>query len=185
MAGSRLATSSRSCFYAFNIARTVGGLSQLYTTFNSAAGASERIFELFDTQPDTRDKDGAGEIGRITGVIEFDRVSFSYEKGHVILNQIQVDINAGETVALVGPSGAGKTTMLNLIPRFYDPDEGVIRIDGVDISSITMHSLREQVAVVSQDVQLFNESVIQNIRYGKTGCQRARSHRGSPGSECT
>ena len=154
-------------FYAFNIARTVGGMSQLYTTFNSAAGASERLFELFDTEPDTRDMDGAQALHRVEGAIEFSRVGFSYEEGHRILHDIDKSIRAGETIALVGPSGAGKTTMLNLIPRFYDPDEGVIRIDGIDISTVTMHSLREQVAVVSQDVQLFNLSVKENIRYGR------------------
>ena len=154
-------------FYAFNIARTVGGMSQLYTRFNSAAGASERLFELFDTEPDTSDKEGATDIKRIEGDIAFEHVTFSYETDYVILHDIHARIRAGETVALVGPSGAGKTTLLNLIPRFYDPDEGIIRIDGIDISTIKMQSLREQIAVVSQDVQLFNESVIQNIRYGK------------------
>ena len=153
-------------FYAFNIARTVGGMSQLYTTFNSAAGASERLFELLDTEAETRDAEGAVAIGHIKGAIAFDHVTFSYEKEHTILHDIHTLIEAGETVALVGPSGAGKTTLLNLIPRFYDPDEGTIRIDGKDIALVTMDSVRNQIAVVSQDVQLFNESVLQNIRYG-------------------
>ena len=159
-------------FYAFNIARTVGGMSQLYTTFNSAAGASERLFDLFDTEPETRDKEGALDIEPIKGNIAFENVTFSYEQGHMILHDIHTTINAGETVALVGPSGAGKTTLLNLIPRFYDPDNGAVSIDGVDISSIKMHSLREQIAVVSQDVQLFNESVMQNIRYGQLSASK-------------
>ena len=159
-------------FYAFNIARNVGGLSQLYTTFNSAAGASERLFELFDTESDTSDKEGAQPIPRIAGAIEFDGVSFSYEEENTILHQINTAIRPGETVALVGPSGAGKTTLLNLIPRFYDPDSGVVRIDGEDISGVTMQSLRDQIAVVSQDVQLFNMTVQENITYGRLGASR-------------
>ena len=154
-------------FYAFNIARTVGGMSQLYTTFNSAAGASERIFELFDTEPDTMNQEGAKPIARIEGAIEFDHVTFSYTSGNIILQDIHAAIRPGETVALVGPSGAGKTTLLNLIPRFYDPDQGTVRIDGQDISTVTMQSLRDQIAVVSQDVQLFNMTVMDNIRYGR------------------
>lgn len=154
-------------FYAFNIARTVGGMSQLYTTFNSAAGASERLFELFDTEPDTSDKEGALPIPRIEGAIEFDGVTFSYDSGNTILYDIYTKINPGETVALVGPSGAGKTTILNMVPRFYDPDKGIIRIDGLDISTVTMQSLRDQIAVVSQDVQLFNMTVRENIMYGR------------------
>lgn len=159
-------------FYAFNIARTVGGMSQLYTTFNSAAGASERLFELFDTEAETRDAEGALPMPRIEGTIEFDQVTFSYEPGLPILHEIQTTIRPGETIALVGPSGAGKTTMLNLVPRFYDPDVGMIRIDGKDISSVTMQSLRDQIAVVSQDVQLFNMTVQDNILYGRLDASR-------------
>lgn len=160
-------------FYAFNIARTVGGMSQLYTTFNSAAGASERLFELFDTRSDTSDQEGALPIPRIKGSIAFENVFFSYEEGHTILYDIDTVIEPGETVALVGPSGAGKTTMLNLVPRFYDPDSGTVRIDGLDITTVTMQSLRNQVAVVSQDVQLFNMSVLENIKYGRLDATRA------------
>jgi len=159
-------------FYAFNIARNVGGLSQLYTTFNSAAGASERLFELFDTESDTSDKEGAQPIPRIDGAIEFDTVSFSYEAENTILYEINTAIRPGETVALVGPSGAGKTTLLNLIPRFYDPDSGIVKIDGQDISGVTMQSLRDQIAVVSQDVQLFNMTVQENITYGRLDASR-------------
>ena len=154
-------------FYAFNIARTVGGMSHLYTTFNSAAGASERLFELIDTIPETSDRPGAVSMSRIRGEVVFDEVTFSYEDGHPVLEDIRCRISPGETLALVGPSGAGKTTMLNLIPRFYDPQSGAIHIDGHNVQSVKLLSLRDQIAVVSQDVQLFNESVRENIRYGK------------------
>ncbi|MFK7844332.1 MAG: ABC transporter ATP-binding protein [Rhodothermales bacterium] len=154
-------------FYAFNIARTVGGMSQLYTNFNSAAGASERLFELMDTVPGTYNKPDAHVIQRIEGRVRFDAVSFGYDDGHPVLQDINMDVGAGETIALVGPSGAGKTTMLNLIPRFYDPTSGQLQIDDKDVSNVTLQSLREQIAVVSQDVQLFNVSVRENIRYGR------------------
>lgn len=154
-------------FYAFNIARTVGGMSQLYTTFNSAAGASERLFELLDTTADTSDRPDAVELSRISGSVEFEDTTFGYDAEHTVLHRLNRSVASGETVALVGPSGAGKTTFLNLIPRFYDPDEGRILIDGQDITRVTLRSLRNQIAVVSQDVQLFNMSVRENIQYGR------------------
>ncbi len=154
-------------FYAFNIARTVGGMSQLYTSFNSAAGASERLFEMLDTEPDTHNAPDAIALKDIEGHVAFDNVTFAYDEEHVILSDINLKVKAGETIALVGPSGAGKTTLLNLIPRFYDPGQGTVHIDGSDIADVTLHSLRDQIAVVSQDVQLFNLSVRENIQYGR------------------
>ena len=164
-------------FYAFNIARTVGGMSQLYTTFNSAAGASERLFELIDTPAETHNRPDATELPRIHGDVSFESVTFSYEDGHPVLKSIDRAISSGETVALVGPSGAGKTTFLNLIPRFYDPGSGAISIDGTDIRTVTLKSLRDQIAVVSQDVQLFNMSVRENIRYGRLDAKEDEIHR--------
>ena len=154
-------------FYAFNIARTVGGMSQLYASFNSAAGASERLFELLDTRPDTHDADNADAMPKIVGRVAFEGVNFAYEDGHPILHDINCQVSAGETIALVGPSGAGKTTLLNLIPRFYDPQTGSVTIDDINVASVKMQSLRDQIAVVSQDVQLFNMSVSENIVYGR------------------
>lgn len=154
-------------FYAFNIARTVGGMSQLYTAFNSAAGASERLFELMDTEPDTFDVDDAKPMPRIQGAVRFNGVTFGYDEEHTILHNVDLRVDVGGTVALVGPSGAGKTTMLNLIPRFYDPNAGQLEIDGIDVATVSMQSLRDQIAVVSQDVQLFNMSVRENIQYGR------------------
>ena len=153
--------------YAFNVVRTVGGMSRLYTTFNSAAGASERIFELLDTLPQTNDSPGAMQMPRIKGDVRFDHVSFGYEANQLVLFDIHKTFNSGETIALVGPSGAGKSSMMNLLPRFYDPDTGTVFIDGIDIATVTLESLRNQIAVVSQDVQLFNMSITENIRYGQ------------------
>ena len=154
-------------FYAFNIARSVGGMSRLYTTFNSAAGATERLFELLDTTPDLQDAPDAATLPRLEGHVCFEDVTFSYEDGHPVLREISLDVAAGETVALVGPSGAGKSTLVSLLPRFYDPQEGRITVDGSDLRTVTRQSLREQIAAVSQEVHLFNTTIRENIRYGR------------------
>jgi ATP-binding cassette, subfamily B, bacterial MsbA len=160
-------------FYAFNIARTVGGMSQLYTTFNNAAGASERLFELMDTTPETTDSQDARPLPAVRGEVHFSNVGFGYREGHPVLESIDRVIHPGEKVALVGPSGAGKTTLLNLIPRFYDPDAGQVLVDGYNLRDVTLASLRAQIAVVSQDVHLFNASVRENIRYGRLEADQA------------
>jgi len=154
-------------FYALNIARSVGGMTRLYAVFNSAAGASERIFEVMDQMPDIEDAPDAPPIPPVEGAVRFEDVGFAYEDGAPVLNNITLSVQPGETIALVGPSGAGKTTMLNLIPRFYDPTSGRILIDNHDLRDVQVRSLREQVAVVAQEVHLFNVSIRENIRYGR------------------
>jgi len=159
-------------FYAFNIARSVGGLSRLYATFNSAAGASERLFELLDTDSDIQDAPDAVPLPPVTGRVQFDDVWFAYEDDvggtpDWVLQSIDVDVAPGTTIALVGPSGAGKSTLMGLIPRFYDPTRGALRIDGHDLRDVQQETLRAQLAAVSQEVRLFNTSIGENIRYGR------------------
>jgi len=159
-------------FYAFNIARSVGGLSRLYATFNSAAGASERLFELLDTESDIQDAPDAVPLPPVTGRVQFDDVWFAYEDDaggtpDWVLQSIDVDVAPGTTIALVGPSGAGKSTLMSLIPRFYDPTRGRLRIDGHDLRAVQQETLRAQLAAVSQEVRLFNTSIGENIRYGR------------------
>ncbi len=155
-------------FYAMNVARSVGMMSRLYTSFNSAAGASERLFELLDMKPDLDDPANPVAIDRVAGAVQATRVSFRYDPdGAQILEDVSFMVNPGQTIALVGPSGAGKTTLLNLIPRFYDTTEGEIRIDGIDVKSVERHALRQHIAVVPQDVHLFNATIAENIRYGR------------------
>jgi len=153
-------------FYAFNIARSVGGMSRLYSTFNSAAGATERLFGLLDTDPEIQDAPDAKPLTDLRGDIAFDQVTFAYEQ-EPVLKDLTLEVEAGETVAFVGPSGAGKSTAISLIPRFYDPQEGRVLIDGHDLRTVTIQSIRSQVAAVSQDVQLFNTTIAENIRYGR------------------
>ena len=154
-------------FYAFNIARSVGSISQLYSTFNSAAGATERLFGLLDTEPELRDAPDAIALPPIEGHVRLEHVTFAYDEGVPVLRDISFDVPAGQTVAFVGPSGAGKSTLMSLLPRFYDPQSGRVRVDGHDLSTVKRQSLREQIASVSQEVQLFNTTIGDNIRYGR------------------
>ncbi|GAB5519124.1 MAG: ABC transporter transmembrane domain-containing protein [Rhodothermales bacterium] len=154
-------------FYAFNIAQSVGGLSRLYAKFNSASGASERLFELIDTVPSIADKEDAIALGPLAGDVRFEQVDFGYDADATILHDIDLTVKAGETVALVGPSGVGKTTLLNLIPRFYDPTSGRILVDGHDLREVQLDTLRSQIGIVQQEVHLFGTSIAENIRYGR------------------
>jgi len=155
--------------YALNVARTVGGASRIYTSFNAAAGATERLFELLDTEAEIRDAPGARALpAPAAGRVTFEHVTFAYSPGRTVLHDVSFDVSPGDTVALVGPSGAGKTTLLHLVPRFYDPEPGgAVRIDGHDIAGATVESVRAATALVAQDVQLFGASVADNIRYGR------------------
>lgn len=130
----------------------------------------ERFAEIVDREPDIKDKKGAKELTSVKGEIKFDKVSFRYsEENDIVLNDIDIDIAVGENVALVGPSGGGKTTICSLIPRFYEIQKGSITVDGTDIRDVTLRSLRENIGIVQQDVYLFSGSVYENIEYGCPG----------------
>lgn len=129
--------------------------------------SGERIFEILDTQAEVRDKPGAKPIGKIEGRVTFENVSFAYDGVNMVLKNINLDVSPGETVAILGGTGSGKTTLINLIPRFYDVTEGRILIDGVDIRDVTIESLRRQIGVVTQETFLFSASLRDNIAYGK------------------
>ncbi|MCS7281651.1 MAG: lipid A export permease/ATP-binding protein MsbA [Desulfobacterota bacterium] len=128
--------------------------------------AAQRVFEIIDREPEIKEKKDAIEIERIEGEIEFVNVSFKYEDRYILKN-VNLKIKKHEIVAIVGESGVGKTTLVNLIPRFYDVTEGSIRIDGIDVRDIKLKSLREKIAIVTQDVILFNDSVINNVVFGQ------------------
>jgi ATP-binding cassette, subfamily B, bacterial MsbA len=138
-----------------------------YNTVQRAMGAAERVFELLDEQPEIRDVPGAVELGRVKGEVEFRQVSFSYGDEDVLRN-VSLKAKRGEVIALVGPSGGGKTTLVSLITRFYDPTEGTVLVDGHDIKQVTLESLLQQVALVDQETILFNDTIANNIRYGKS-----------------
>jgi ATP-binding cassette, subfamily B, bacterial MsbA len=131
--------------------------------------AAQRVFEVLDVEPTIRDMPGARPLRVAGGEIRFEGVRFGYAPGTVALDGVSLTVPAGRTVALVGPSGAGKSTILNLIPRFFDVDEGSIAIDGEDIRSVTLASLRGAIALVAQEVSLFDDTVRANIAYGRFG----------------
>ncbi len=142
------------------------GLARTNTVIQQGLGAAERIVELLDTQPEVTDRPGARELGEIRQGIRVENVSFRYDHDWVLRN-VSLEIRRGELVALVGMSGGGKSTLADLIPRFYDVHEGAIRIDGVDIRDYTLASLRRQIAIVTQHTFLFNDTVRNNIAYGQ------------------
>lgn len=153
--------------YSRRFAQPLRQLGQLYTQVQQAFAGAERIFETIDLPADLTDRPGAIELKDVRGDVVFDNVSFSYVPGVPVLRGVDIHARPGQTIALVGPTGAGKTTIVNLLSRFYEPDEGVIRIDGIDIRKVTKDSLRRQLGVVLQQTFLFAESVMENIRYGR------------------
>jgi subfamily B ATP-binding cassette protein MsbA len=155
------------------VAGPVGGLAGQWTSIQQAFGAADRIFALLDTDPEVRDLPGAVPIGPVRGEIEFDEVSFRYGETPLVFDALSTIFREGETTALVGPSGAGKTTLVNLVGRFYDPVAGRVRVDGRDIREVTIRSLREQIAVVPQEPILFGDTIRENIRYGRLGASDA------------
>lgn len=142
-------------------------LSQLYNLYQSAVVSAERIFEFFDEQPDVEDQPDAYELPPIVGEIRFNHVSFSYEEDKPVLRDVNIEAHPGQTIALVGPTGAGKSTVINLLARFYDPQEGSVTIDGHDLRQVTLRSLRRQLGIVLQDTFLFSGTIRDNIRYGR------------------
>lgn len=142
-------------------------LAQRYNTFQSTMASSERLFHLLDTQPDLQDAPNARTLPPIEGVVEFEHVGFWYKDGEPVLRDINLLVKPGERVALVGETGAGKSTFIRLLSRFYDVKAGAIRIDGHDIRDVTQESLRKQMGIVLQETFLFSGSIADNLRYGK------------------
>ena len=143
----------------------IAGLGRLLEEMQQALAGAERVAAVLDTPPDIADALDAKPLNNPKGRISFENVSFAYQKDQPVLQNISFSCEPGEMVALVGPTGVGKTTLTQLIPRFYDPDEGVVRIDGQDLRGLRLQSLRQAVAPVLQDTFLFNATILENIRY--------------------
>jgi ATP-binding cassette subfamily B protein len=151
--------------YKQQFGQPINQIANLYGNIQSALAAAERVFEIMDEKPET-DPDSAVSIHNIDGKIEFDNVSFSYVPGKSVLSNASFTADPGQTIAIVGPTGAGKTTIISLLARFYEKDSGVISIAGLDSSALTRDSLRRNIGMVLQDTFLFSESIADNIRYG-------------------
>lgn len=155
--------------YITSMYQSLGTISTTVGALQDQMVSLERVFELLDTEPDVEESEDALELSDVRGEIVFDKVGFAYGPGAETLKDISFRIKPGEHVAIVGMTGAGKTTMVSLLPRFYDPGAGRVLIDGVDIRRYSLKSLRQQISIVTQDPVLFVGSIIDNIRYGRLG----------------
>jgi subfamily B ATP-binding cassette protein MsbA len=153
--------------YGITIGGSLATIAGLYGQFREGTGAVTRVFEIIDTRPTIVDAPGAVAIGHVDGRIELDGVSFAYDGTNAVLRDITLTVEPGEVLALVGPSGAGKTTLVGLVPRLWDTTSGRIRIDGRDVRDVTTASLRGRIGLVPQEATLFGGSVRDNIRYGR------------------
>lgn len=147
--------------------RPIMNLSNFYNQLITNVSGAERIFDILDTKPEIADSLNVAELPEIRGEVTFDHVSFAYDADTQVLNDVSFCIKPGETIALVGPTGAGKTTIVNLISRFYDVQQGNIHIDGYNVKDVSIESLRKQMGIMTQDNFLFSGTVADNIRYGK------------------
>ena len=153
--------------YSRQFFRPINQLSSLLNTFQSAIAGAERVFEILDETPDLKDKKEAISVDSFKGDVEFNDVHFGYTKDQPILKGIDFTVSAGQTIALVGPTGSGKTTIINLLSRFYEVDQGQIKIDGRDIRDYKISDLRKKIGIVLQDTFLFSGTILENIRYGR------------------
>ena len=142
-------------------------MARVYAEMQRSVASAERVFSLIDAQPDITDREGAVEIGRIEGDVSFEHVGFRYKEGDAVLKDFSLHVHPGEHIALVGPTGGGKSTIVNLVCRFYEPTEGAIRIDGIDYTHLTQHALQSRVGMVLQTPHLFSGTIRENIRYGR------------------
>jgi ATP-binding cassette subfamily B protein len=152
-------------------------LSQLYNTFQASMAAVQKIYTVLDTDPDLVDAPDAVDLPEAHGDVELRGVTFGYRAGQPVLHDVDIRIPSGKTIALVGPTGAGKSTIVKLLARFYDPDEGAVLIDGHDLRHVTTRSLREQLAVVPQEAFLFSGSILDNIRFARPEADPAEVRR--------
>lgn len=151
--------------YMKNFARPLSEIANLFNTIQSALAGAERVFEIMD-EPGEQDEPGACDVEKLKGNISLEHVNFSYIKGKTVLHDANIEVKSGQRIAIVGPTGAGKTTIISLLTRFYDKDSGRILIDGQEIESYTRQGIRKNIGMVLQDTYLFSETVRDNIRYG-------------------
>ena len=163
--------------YLANFFEPVQQLSQLYNTFLAAVAALDKIVDVMEEEADVVDAADARRLVTANGDVQFERVTFGYGQGPIVLHELDLDVAAGTTVALVGHTGAGKSTIVKLLARFYDPRSGRITLDGHDIRSIEQESLRTQLGIVPQEGFLFGETIANNIAFGRPDADRAAIER--------
>lgn len=149
----------------------LSAFSRIYSQMLGAMASAHRVFEFLDTEPQVVDAPDAEKMPSIEGLVEFDRVAFGYQDGQKVLSDVSFRVEPGQTVALVGPTGAGKSTIINLLTRFYDPVSGSVRVDGKDLTDVTLQSYRSQLGIVLQDTFIFSGTIQENIEYGRLGAE--------------
>src|SRR5205085_1654575 len=147
-------------------------LSEVFNRLQRAVAASDRVYELLDRRPSIRDPEQPLALARHHVDLSLEHVNFSYRSGQPVLEDVSLRVAAGETVAIVGPNGCGKSTLANLLLRFYDPDQGSVRLDGLDLRHVRLRDLRRQIGLVNQETLLFDETVFENIRHGNPEASR-------------
>jgi len=157
-------------FAIFQLMPPIKELSGVNNRIQEATAAGRRVFEIIDIEPQIKDSPDAHTLYDFHSAIEFHNVSFRYDRGDIVLADIDLTINKGDVVAIVGPSGSGKSTLVDLVPRFYDPSSGYITIDGTDLRKIEVACLRNMIGIVTQETILFNDTVRSNIAYGLEDC---------------
>ena len=171
--------------YVSRFFQPIQELSQLYTTMQSAMAGGERVLELLDAEPEVRDAPDALPMPPIEGHVVLRHVTFAYQEGEPVLHDISLTVSAGQTLALIGPTGAGKTSIANLVARLYDVAEGAVLIDGIDVRSVTQASLRRQFGLAPQDPIMFSGTIADNVRFGRpeatdeeveAACRMANAH---------
>jgi ATP-binding cassette subfamily B protein len=155
--------------YIANLNGPISNLGFQVSVLTRAAAGAQRIFELLDTKSDVTEKPDAKVLGRVTGEVAFEDVSFSYSTGETVLEGISLKVKPGQRVAVLGMTGSGKSSLVNLVPRFYDPSSGRVLVDGIDVRDVTLESLRNNIAIVLQETFLFSTTLKENIAYGKPG----------------
>ncbi|NLJ85896.1 MAG: ABC transporter ATP-binding protein [Firmicutes bacterium] len=155
--------------YIGMVSQPISSLTRAFGSWQQALGAADRIFELLDEETSVKEPANPRVLDHVVGRVTYENVSFEYVPGHPVLESIDLTVEPGEIIALVGPSGAGKTSLVNLLPRFYDPVQGTVRIDGIDVKEIGLKDLRRQIGLVPQETILFGVSVRENILYGRPG----------------
>ena len=153
--------------YIGMISQPVNSLTRAFGTWQQALGAADRIFELLDVDAAVKEPAKPRRLGKVEGRVTFENVTFAYVPGQPVLQEINLEVEPGEIVALVGPSGAGKTSLVNLLPRFYDPTAGRVRLDGIDLRELSLRELRQQIGLVPQETIPFGVSVRENILFGR------------------
>jgi hypothetical protein len=152
--------------YVRNLTQPLSQVAQVMNQVQSMGAAGERVFEFLYEEEETRDPDDAISTLNVEGIVEFDHVKFGYDSDQIIINDFSASVKPGQKIAIVGPTGAGKTTIVKLLMRFYDVNSGSIKIDGIDIRNISRHCLRDNIAMVLQDTWLYSDTIMENIRYG-------------------